>query len=97
MSEDSVKLELNEVPDGFGFIYGKLHHGDERVDINIMPPVKYWAGDMELKGYEPHPEEWVLYVDGEEIGRVTKREDISGVCAANAAYGVVGLSWASHR
>jgi hypothetical protein len=36
-----------------------------------MPPVARWAGDMHLDGYAPHAVDWALYVDGEEVGRVS--------------------------
>jgi hypothetical protein len=37
----------------------------------VMPPVARWAGDMQLDGYAPHAVDWALYVDGEEVGRVS--------------------------
>lgn len=66
-------LKLKERPDGFGFIYGEYQNHN----VNIMPPKSLWEGDMVLEGYEPHETDWVLYLDGEEIGRVTKQNQLT--------------------
>ena len=76
MSEASVTVHLKDKPDGYGFIYGELYHGDNRHIVNVLPPASEWAGDMKLDGYEPHESDWVLFLDGDEIARVSRREDI---------------------
>lgn len=76
------KLTLKPEPDGYGFIYGDLYIGDAHHTVNIMPPEHEWRGQIRLDGYAPHPTDWVIYVDGDEVARVTKREDVEQACLA---------------
>jgi len=71
------QLDLNPAPDGYGFIYGTYVDGDDFYRINIMPPAHQWAGDIKLDGYEPHDTDYVLYVDGEEVGRVRQIDQLT--------------------
>jgi hypothetical protein len=75
-----MKVNLKPTPDGFGFIYGEGidASGDTR-RIDIMPPLPYWRGDIRLDNNGPHPTEWVLYVDGDEIARSPSRVEIEGM------------------
>lgn len=36
-----VELQLNPVPDGYGFIYGQAWVGDRHYTVNIMPPLTH--------------------------------------------------------
>lgn len=76
MAEDNIDFNLKPMPDGFGFLYGELHKGDEHHRLDIMPPLPHWQGDVMMDDYGPHETDWVVYVDGEEIARVKAREDI---------------------
>lgn len=71
------RLELKPQPDGFGFVYGQLFAADGEVyRVDIMPPAGEWSGDLKPSGDLPHPTDWVIHVDGEEIARVQRRADI---------------------
>ena len=74
---DKPELRLKPMPDGFGLIYGELVAGDTHYRVDIMPPESEWDGDFKLDGFPPHPTDWVVYVDGEEITRVRKRGDLA--------------------
>lgn len=77
MSDDRLRLVLKSEPDGFGFIYGQIIDGDgESYRVDIMPPADRWRGDMRPSDGLPHPTDWVVLIDGEEIARVRRREDI---------------------
>lgn len=71
-----ISIELKPMPDGFGFQYGIARQGGRILNINVMPPQAQWAGDFKLEGYEPHPSDWVLYVEGEEVARVQSRAEV---------------------
>lgn len=71
-----ISISLKSQPDEFGFIYGTAHKGEETLLINVMPPEPEWRGGLRLEGYEPHATDWVLYVAGEEVGRVTSRSAV---------------------
>ena len=72
----AVRLALNPAPDAYGFIYGQLHHGAQHHNIKVMPPVAHRKGRFELEGHEPDKTNWILYIDGAEVARVRRREDI---------------------
>ena len=76
MADDTVKLDLNPVPDAWGFIYGQAHRDTEYHNVNVMPPKRHWQGQFKLEGYEPHDSDWILYVDGEEVARVKERDSV---------------------
>jgi hypothetical protein len=76
MADDQVRLDFNPYPDAYGFIYGQVHRGDAHYNVNIMPPKYDWKGQFKLEGYEPHDSDWILYVDGEEVGRVKERAGV---------------------
>jgi hypothetical protein len=68
--------KLSAKPDGFGFFYGWVERNGERVRVDVLPPDHLWRGDFKLKGQKPDPKAWVLYLNGEEVARVERREDI---------------------
>jgi hypothetical protein len=41
-----------------------------------MPPLMEWRGDIKLAERGPHPSDWVLYVDGDEVARSSSRAEI---------------------
>ncbi len=82
MPDDTPRLVLNSEPDGFGFIYGQLVAADgESYRVDIMPPADQWRGDMKPSDGLPHPTDWIVHLDGEEIARVRRREDIADAAA----------------
>ncbi|MGD9670778.1 MAG: hypothetical protein AB7U75_17320 [Hyphomicrobiaceae bacterium] len=71
-----IEIDLKARPDGYGFEYGVARRGGRILNINVMPPQAHWDGDFELEGYEPHPTDWVLYIEGEEVARLQERAGI---------------------
>jgi hypothetical protein len=74
-----VDLKLNPEPDGYGFLYGTLSDGDETHRVDVLPPVTHWCGHIKLPNYEPHATDWIVYVNGEEIAHVSRREDLGAM------------------
>ncbi|MEO8629067.1 MAG: hypothetical protein ABI612_13335 [Betaproteobacteria bacterium] len=72
----SVILDLNPVPDAYGFIYGQARHGDFILSVNVLPPKSHWRGQFKLDGYVPDEHDWIVYVDGEEMARVQTRSSV---------------------
>ena len=74
---DKPLLALKSEPDGYGFIYGQVFAADGEVyRVDIMPPIAEWRGDFKLDDYPPHATDWVVYLDGVEIARVAKRDEL---------------------
>ena len=69
-------LELKPEPDGMGYLYGRLllPDGDSR-RVDVLPPRPSWRGQNEPSGLDP--KQWIIYVDGEEIARVERCEEIA--------------------
>lgn len=73
-------LRLNRNPDGFGFYYGTYTTGDRRLFmVNILPPRHAWAGDFIMPNLQPDDRNWIVYVEGDEIGRIAHIDDIGGL------------------
>jgi len=80
-------LVLKPEPDGFGFLYGTITdaRGNSR-RVDIMPPLPCWRGDVKLDGRSaPHPSHWVTYLDGEEVARVGRRDELEAALIAALA------------
>ena len=72
-----MPLTLNTRPDAYGWIYGDyVAPNGERHVVNIMPPKDEWAGNLKLPGYEPDDQDYVLYIDGEEVGRMQRLDPV---------------------
>ncbi len=69
-------LDLRPEPDCMGYLYGRLllPDGDSR-RVDVLPPRPFWRGQNEPSGLDPT--QWIIYVDGEEIARVERREEIA--------------------
>ncbi|MBI1386738.1 MAG: hypothetical protein GC150_17685 [Rhizobiales bacterium] len=78
----SIRLDLQPMPDGYGFIYGQLHDVGVAGEltflgtVNILPPNAQWNGQFTLDGYEPHDTDWIIYLDGEEFARARSRQHV---------------------
>ena len=72
----AVDLKLSPNPDGYGFHYGTVDVDGEVLRVNVLPPIALWKGDMKLPKYQPHETDWIVFVNGEEIARVRRREDL---------------------
>ena len=77
---DKLTVNLSHDQDGYGFYYGHVKRGDDLVcNVNLLPPAPQWSGDIKMEGYEPHPTEWIVFADGEELARISERGDIDDV------------------
>lgn len=73
----AITLSLSQEQDSFGFYYGTaLSPAGDSWNVNIMSPKTHWRGDIVLEGYEPHPADWVIFLGGEEVARVSQRTDL---------------------
>ena len=63
-------ITFSNRPDDHGFILGTADdsNGNER-EISVMPPISEWSGKTKLANYEPDDDMYVVFLDGEEIGR----------------------------
>ena len=78
------RLQLSAEPDGFGFYYGWVERGGERVRVDVLPPDHLWRGDIKLERQKPDAKAWILYLNGQEFARIERREDLP------AALGIEG-------
>jgi hypothetical protein len=70
-------LKLSERCDGFGYFYGHVIKDDVTYRVDVLPPASEWEGDIKPK--EIHATDWIIYCNGEEIARATRREDIETI------------------
>jgi hypothetical protein len=70
-------LKLSERPDGFGYFYGHVIKDDVTYRVDVLPPRHLWEGDIMPAAISAT--EFIIYCDGEEIGRATRREDIENI------------------
>lgn len=71
------RLELKSEPDGFGFLYGQLLATDgEAHRVDILPSASQRRGDIRPSSELPHATDWIVYLDGNEIARVRRSEDL---------------------
>lgn len=69
----TYKLTLKGAPDEYGFVYGVLTDADGQMHrVDILPPAASWRGGEVLPGYEPDAANYILYLDGVEVGRATR-------------------------
>ena len=81
-----MSLTLKPEPDGFGYLYGEYIDGSgQRFRVDVMPPKSHWRGDIMLTENPPHETDWVIYADGEELGRVRKADDLAGIIGERLA------------
>ena len=73
-------LTLKPEPDGLGYLYGQyIDESGQRFRVDVMPPKSHWCGDIKPTENPPHQTDWVIYADGEELGRVRKANDLAGI------------------
>jgi len=79
----NATITLSNRPDGYGFVYGTAVLSDGRsFNLNVMPPVAHWRGDVKLDGYAPDAKDWVFFVDGEEVFRTDSMDQARGAIGA---------------
>ena len=73
-------FKLKSQPDGFGYLYG-IHTADDGTTtrVDILPPLSQWRGD--IKPSEIDPTHWIIYADGDEIGRAESCAAITTILA----------------
>ena len=75
-----VKLELKSDQDGMGFWYGScLDHEGKRRRVDILPPKSEPRPHFVISHSLMHETDWIVYLDGEEIGRVRKRDEVDRI------------------
>ena len=80
------KLNLNPQPDGCGYYYGTyVDDRGEHHRANILPPAPAWRGDHGMKPSTIDPTKWLVFIGGEEVGRIDRFEDASAHLA-NAVF-----------
>lgn len=72
----SVKLNLSDTQDGYGFFYGQALLGDFMCHVNILPPADLCRGFRLIDGYVPDEKAWIVYANGEEIARVSSLDQV---------------------
>lgn len=72
-----IEFTLKQMPDGFGFLYGTLIAGGASYRVDVLPPVPFWQGQFKLNNHQPHATDWIIFVDGNELARVSHRDDIA--------------------
>lgn len=71
-----AKLDLKPEQDGLGYFYGSYVAGDgTRHRVDILPPKSEPCPDFVMSTEHMHETDWIILVDGEEIGRVRKRDE----------------------
>jgi hypothetical protein len=79
----NYKLVLNERPDGSGFFYGNLHdENGNTFRVDVMPPRHIWSGDFGRDA--AHEQDWVAYLNGEEVQRAQAIEGFAVLTASIA-------------
>ena len=71
-----VKLELKSDQDGMGFWYGScLDHEGKRRRVDILPPKSEPRPHFVISHSLMHETDWIVYLDGEEIARLSRRDE----------------------
>jgi hypothetical protein len=76
MEKGSVTVTLQARPDAYGFIYGHAWRGERMWSCNVMPPEGHWRGQYQLDGYKPHETDWIFYIEGREVARMSGHPDL---------------------
>lgn len=77
-----AKFTLSPEQDGLGYYYGR-HIADDGTTtrVDILPPTSHPRPYFVMSSDGMHETDWIVYADGEEIGRVSRREDIDNLVA----------------
>lgn len=80
------RLELKPEQDGMGYYYGTLDVGEDHVyRVDVLPPSSEPRPHFVIANERMHPTDWIIYLDGEEIARVRKLEDVEGAVVRTLA------------
>lgn len=80
------KLTISAEQDGMGYFYGTFDAGGEHVyRVDILPPASEPRPYFVLGNERMHPTEWIIFLDGEEVARVCRRDDIEPALANHIA------------
>jgi hypothetical protein len=53
------------------------------VFVNVLPPTAEWRGQLYLQDLQPHETDWLIFVDGQEVARARRRDDLLEALAGN--------------
>ena len=76
VTRGSVTVKLQPQPDAYGFIYGHAWRGERMVSLNVMPPESHWRGQYKLEDHKPSKAEWVFFIEGREVARISGQPDL---------------------
>jgi hypothetical protein len=75
-----AKLTLKPEQDGTGYFYGHYVADDgTHVRVDVLPPKTYPRPYFVMDNSAMHDTEWLIYANGDEIARVSRREDIDAL------------------
>ena len=69
-------FDMKPMQDGQGFFYGRFDAGDESFRIDILPPSSHPRPYYVTPNPAADPEMWTIFINGEEIARIKRREDV---------------------
>ena len=75
------KLMLKPEQDGMGYFYGTYEGDDgEHVRVDVLPP-KSFPRPLFAMGRPAEQDDtaWIVYANGHELARVTRREDVDAL------------------
>lgn len=70
-------LTLKPEQDGSGFYYGQYRTDDgDIIRVDVLPPKSHPRPYFVMTNETMHDTDWIIYANGEEVARVTRREDV---------------------
>ncbi len=81
------KLTLTSVQDGLGYFYGTCTtDAGDTVRVDVLPPKSHPRPAFVIDHDGMHESDWIVFVDGEEIGRGASREAAIALIEAALAH-----------
>lgn len=77
---------MNLHPDTHGFFHVSVEKSGRVLTIDVLPPAHRWKGQAVLEGHAPDARMWLVYTQGELIGRVDSAADVGAVALLELDY-----------
>jgi hypothetical protein len=78
-------LTLKPEQDGMGYFYGQYVTADgEPVRVDVLPPLSHPRPSFVVSTEGRHETDWIIFADGEEVGRVKEQAAIEATLATVA-------------
>lgn len=72
LNDQTTPLTFCDHPNAYGLFYGHLTlAGGRRRAVSILPPREDWQGAIMPRAPLPDREHFIVFIDGDEFGRVT--------------------------